>query len=76
MLFAPLLNEKKQIFVYHIKAVMADKKKFNKRDPKDLETIINIFLCESDDDEAIVLDESDTDEEEHISIREDDLETE
>ncbi|GFT84138.1 hypothetical protein NPIL_669671 [Nephila pilipes] len=39
--------------------------------PKDLETIRNMLLCDSDDEEDIVLDESDTDEEEYILERKD-----
>ncbi|GFU42525.1 hypothetical protein NPIL_195571, partial [Nephila pilipes] len=42
---------------------------FNMKNPIDLETIRNMLLCDSDEDEDIVLDESDTDEVEHISER-------
>ena len=37
------------------------------KDPNDPQTIKKLVLCDSDDDEDIVLDESDTDEKEHIS---------
>ncbi|GFT75491.1 hypothetical protein NPIL_274771 [Nephila pilipes] len=49
---------------------------FIKKDPNGIETIRNILLCHSDEQEDIVLDENDTDEEEHISGREDDSESE
>ncbi|GFT43105.1 hypothetical protein NPIL_699431 [Nephila pilipes] len=39
------------------------------KNPNDLEIIRNILLRDSDDDEDIVLDESDTDGEEHVSER-------
>ncbi|GFT22014.1 hypothetical protein NPIL_71681 [Nephila pilipes] len=57
--------------------VMAVKNKIlNMKNPKNLETIRNMFLCGSEDDEAVVLDESETEEEEHISGRENDWEPE
>ncbi|GFT58491.1 hypothetical protein NPIL_266221, partial [Nephila pilipes] len=49
---------------------------FNVKDHNDVDTIKNMFLCDSDDDEDIALDESDTNEEEHILEREDDSESE
>ncbi|GFU45932.1 hypothetical protein NPIL_217511 [Nephila pilipes] len=56
--------------------IMADKNKiFIMKDSNDLETKGNMVLCNSDDVEDIVLGKSDTDEEEHISER-DDLESE
>ncbi|GFS54619.1 hypothetical protein NPIL_323381 [Nephila pilipes] len=49
---------------------------FNMKNPNDLETITNIHSYDSDDDEDIALDESDTDDKEHISEREGDSESE
>lgn len=40
--------------------------------PNDLETMRNVLLCDNDDDEDILLDVSETDEEEHVSGREGD----
>ncbi|GFT65626.1 hypothetical protein NPIL_149421 [Nephila pilipes] len=56
--------------------VMAGKDKiFNMKDPNDFETIRNILLCDSDDDN-IVLDESDTDEKKSTFQKEKMLESE
>ncbi|GFU14998.1 hypothetical protein NPIL_426731 [Nephila pilipes] len=46
------------------------------KDPNDLETIRNTLLCDSIEDCVICLDESNTDEDEHISEVEDDSESE
>ncbi|GFT68949.1 hypothetical protein NPIL_677471 [Nephila pilipes] len=43
-------------------------KVFNVKNPNDLETRRNKLFCANDDSEAIVLDESNTDKEEHISV--------
>ncbi|GFU47410.1 hypothetical protein NPIL_82521 [Nephila pilipes] len=51
-------------------------KTFNMKDPNDLETKINMLLCDSDDEEDILSNESDRDEEEHFSEREVDSESE
>jgi hypothetical protein len=49
---------------------------FNMNNPNDFEAIGNMLLCDSDDyEEDIVLSESDTDEEEHVSEREGDSES-
>ncbi|GFS75852.1 hypothetical protein NPIL_594451 [Nephila pilipes] len=57
--------------------IMAGKNEiFNMKDYNDHETIKNMFLCDSEDDEDIGLDESDTDENEHISEREENSESE
>ncbi|GFS40822.1 hypothetical protein NPIL_389611 [Nephila pilipes] len=48
----------------------------NRNNPNDLKTIRNMILCDSEDDEDIVLDENDTDEEEHILKRQDMSQTE
>ena len=44
--------------------------------PNDLETMRKLFSCNSDDNEVIVLDESDTGEEKDISEKESDLDLE
>ncbi|GFT56356.1 hypothetical protein NPIL_164261 [Nephila pilipes] len=49
---------------------------FNMKNPNDFETIRNMLSCDSDDDDDIVLDEIDIEEEEHISEREEDSESE
>ncbi|GFS71353.1 hypothetical protein NPIL_127031 [Nephila pilipes] len=58
-------------------AFMAGENKiFNMKNPIDLDIIRNMLLCDNNEEEDIVLDESDTDEEENISEREDDSESE
>lgn len=53
---------------------MTNKKQFcNLNDPTDVETVTNMIFA---DDEDILFDESETDEEERISVREDNSESE
>ncbi|GFT53755.1 hypothetical protein NPIL_98531 [Nephila pilipes] len=64
------------VSAFYNEVMVCKNKIFNMKNPNNLEILRNFLLCDINDDEDIVLDESDAYEEEHISEREDDLESE